>query len=119
MVLRQQGCSRNSPEETSAFSISPKYMIVIGWGMVFLIWMYLRFRESSKRTCHPGSEGRVKGAFLADWRDLTRDQLFVIACVVLVVLGMATSVLRAGPDRTGTEPPSCSSPRCSFSCSAS
>ncbi|MCK7577518.1 MAG: anion permease [Chromatiales bacterium] len=34
-------CTRSSPARTSAFFDLPLYLALMGWGMVFLIWLYL------------------------------------------------------------------------------
>lgn len=66
----------------------PLYLGIIGWGMVFLSWLYLSavFRPS-KRTI-PGLRekvGRLAGAL----GPMSGKEKFVIACVALVILLMA------------------------------
>ncbi len=66
----------------------PLYMGIIGWLMVFLIWGYLSVAFKPSKASIPGL--RLKVAKLAKslgpW---SRHEIFVLACVALVVLLMA------------------------------
>ncbi|MDP2811828.1 MAG: SLC13 family permease [Rhodocyclaceae bacterium] len=66
----------------------PLFMGIIGWGMVFLIWIYLSIVFKPSKATIPGL--RVKVDKLAkSLGPLSRPELFVLACVALVVLLMA------------------------------
>jgi sodium-dependent dicarboxylate transporter 2/3/5 len=66
----------------------PLYLGVIGWGMVFLIWLYLSFVFKPSKATIPGLRDKV--ARLADaLGPMTGKEKFVIAAVSLVVLLMA------------------------------
>jgi sodium-dependent dicarboxylate transporter 2/3/5 len=65
-----------------------KYMFVIGWGMVFLIWGYLMiFLKPEKKTI-PGLRARVNG-LAKELGPLTRNEKLVIFFVVAVVSVMS------------------------------
>lgn len=65
----------------------PLYMFVIGWLMVFLIWAYLNLVMKAEKPVIPGLRERVKG-LSSQLGGLTRNEIFVIACVILVVIVM-------------------------------
>lgn len=66
----------------------PLYLAIIGWGMVFLIWLYLSTVFKPSKATIPGL--RTKVAKLADaLGPLTGKEKFVIAAVSLVVVLMA------------------------------
>ena len=66
----------------------PLFLGLIGWGMVFLIWIYLSIVFKPSKTTIPGL--REKVAKLArTLGPLSKNELFVLACVALVVLLMA------------------------------
>jgi sodium-dependent dicarboxylate transporter 2/3/5 len=63
------------------------YMFVIGWVMVFLIWLYLQvFLKPEKQTI-PGLRERVR-ELSRGLGPISSDEIFVIVCVGLVVLVM-------------------------------
>ncbi|MDI6722784.1 MAG: SLC13 family permease [Candidatus Aenigmarchaeota archaeon] len=65
-----------------------KYMFPVGWGMVFLIWAILMiFLRPEKKTI-PGLRDKVK-KLSKDLGSLTRDEKFVIFCVIGVVMAMS------------------------------
>lgn len=63
------------------------YMFVIGWIMVFLIWLYLQIFIKPEKKSIPGLKERVKD-LSAQLGPMTRDEIFVVVCVSLVVLVM-------------------------------
>lgn len=66
----------------------PLYLGLIGWTMVFIIWAYLAVVFKPSKQEIPGL--RVKVAKLQRaLGPLSRDEMFVIGCVVMVVLLMA------------------------------
>jgi len=66
----------------------PLFLGVIGWGMVFLIWLYLSIVFKPSKATIPGL--RAKVAKLAEsLGPMSRNEKFVLACVFLVVLLMA------------------------------
>ncbi len=66
----------------------PLYMGIIGWGMVFLIWLYLWIVFKPSKATIPGL--RIKVAKLSKaLGPVTRNEIFVLVCVALVVLLMA------------------------------
>jgi len=66
----------------------PLYLGLIGWLMVFLIWIYLSIVFKPSKATIPGL--RVKVAKLAkSLGPLTKNEIFVLACVALVVMLMA------------------------------
>lgn len=66
----------------------PLYMGVIGWGMVFLIWLLLMiFLKPEKKTI-PGLRDKVK-RLSKELGPLTFNEKFVIGAVILVVIVMA------------------------------
>ncbi|MDP1653795.1 MAG: SLC13 family permease [Rhodocyclaceae bacterium] len=66
----------------------PLYMGIIGWGMVFIIWIYLSIVFKPSKATIPGL--RLKVAKLSrTLGPLSKNEIFVLACVLLVVLLMA------------------------------
>ncbi len=65
----------------------PLYMFLIGWLMVFLIWVYLNLVMKAEKPVIPGLRERVKG-LSSQLGVLTRSEIFVIVCVILVVIVM-------------------------------
>jgi len=71
-----------------AFFDLPLYMFVIGWGMVFLIWLYLiTFLKPEKKEI-AGLKDKV-GKLSAALGPITRREKIVLACVFGVVALMA------------------------------
>jgi sodium-dependent dicarboxylate transporter 2/3/5 len=64
------------------------YMFFIGWGMVFLIWLYLMIFVKPEKASVPGLRGVVKG-LSREMGPVSRNEVFVIVCVLLVVIVMA------------------------------
>jgi solute carrier family 13 (sodium-dependent dicarboxylate transporter), member 2/3/5 len=65
-----------------------KYMFVVGWGMVFLIWIILMIFLKPEKKVIPGLRERVK-KLSKELGPLTFNEKFVIVAVVLVVIVMA------------------------------
>lgn len=65
-----------------------KYMFPIGWGMVFLIWVILMFLSRPEKKVIPGLKDKVK-QLSKQLGPLTRDEKFVIVCVIGVVITMS------------------------------
>jgi sodium-dependent dicarboxylate transporter 2/3/5 len=66
----------------------PLFLGLIGWGMVFLIWLYLSIVFKPSKATIPGL--RQKVAKLSDTLGpMSRNEIFVLACVALVVTLMA------------------------------
>ncbi|MDP1651386.1 MAG: SLC13 family permease, partial [Rhodocyclaceae bacterium] len=66
----------------------PLYLGLIGWLMVFLIWGYLSIVFKPSKATIPGL--RIKVAKLAkSLGPLSKNEIFVLACVALVVMLMA------------------------------
>jgi len=66
----------------------PKYLFIIGWLMVLLIWVYLMvFLKPEKDRIH-GLRDIVK-TLSSDLGPMSKHEKFVIVCVVIVVIGMA------------------------------
>jgi len=64
-----------------------EYMFVIGWIMVFLIWIYLCIFLKPEKDRIEGLKERVK-ELSSKLGPITRDEIFVIVCVFFVVLVM-------------------------------
>lgn len=64
-----------------------KYMFLIGWLMVSLIWLYLSFALKAEKERVPGLKERVK-ELSSGLGPLTRDEIFVIVSVLMVVIVM-------------------------------
>jgi len=65
----------------------PKYMFIIGAVMVILIWLYLSMVFKPEKKSIPGLRERVK-ALSDGMGPITRNEIFVILCVALVVIVM-------------------------------
>jgi len=65
-----------------------KYMFVVGWGMVFLIWIILMIFLKPEKQVIPGLRERVK-KLSQELGPLTFNEKFVMVAVVLVVIVMA------------------------------
>lgn len=63
------------------------YMIIIGWVMVFLTWLYLSIFVKPEKDRIPGLKERVK-ELSSQLGPMNRNEKFVIICVLLVVLTM-------------------------------
>jgi sodium-dependent dicarboxylate transporter 2/3/5 len=66
----------------------PLFLGLIGWGMVFLIWLYLSVVFKPSKATIPGLREKV-GKLSAALGPISRNELFVLACVALVVTLMA------------------------------
>jgi len=66
----------------------PKYLFIIGWGMVFIIWAYLMVFSRPEKGRIEGLRDTVR-ELSSDLGPMSRDEKFVILCLVLVVIGMA------------------------------
>ncbi len=64
-----------------------KFMFLVGWIMVFLIWAYLSIFLKPEKDKIPGLKERVK-ELSSRLGPLTKDEIFVIAAVIIVVLVM-------------------------------
>ncbi len=65
-----------------------KYMFIIGWGMVFIIWLYLKIFIKAEKKIIPGLKERVSG-LSKELGPVTRNEKFVILCVIGVVVVMS------------------------------
>jgi sodium-dependent dicarboxylate transporter 2/3/5 len=70
-----------------------KYMFLLGWVMVILIWAYLSVAFKAEKAIIPGLRDRVKG-LSSQLGALTRNKILVIAFVigVVVVMGLQSFV---------------------------
>ena len=66
-----------------------EYMFVIGWAMVFIIWLYLRIFLKPEKATIPGLRDKVKRLSAAIGPMTTKEKL-VIAIVIAVVVVMST-----------------------------
>jgi sodium-dependent dicarboxylate transporter 2/3/5 len=66
----------------------PLFLGLIGWGMVFLIWVYLSIVFKPSKATIPGLRQKV-AKLSAALGPISRNEVFVLACVALVVLLMA------------------------------
>lgn len=64
------------------------YMVIIGWGMVFLIWLYLSIVFKPSKATIPGLREKV-AKLSRSLGPVSKNEIFVLACVALVVLLMA------------------------------
>ena len=65
-----------------------KYMFPIGWIMVFLIWIVLMITLRPEKKVIPGLRNKVK-QLSAELGPLTRNEKFVLICVLGVVITMS------------------------------
>jgi sodium-dependent dicarboxylate transporter 2/3/5 len=65
-----------------------KYMFVVGWLMVFIIWLYLKIFMKAEKKVIPGLKERVSG-LSKELGPVTRNEKFVILCVIGVVVVMS------------------------------
>ncbi len=65
-----------------------KYMFPIGWGMVFVIWILLMILSRPEKKVIPGLRDKVK-RLSKELGPLSRDEKFVIFCVIGVVITMS------------------------------
>jgi solute carrier family 13 (sodium-dependent dicarboxylate transporter), member 2/3/5 len=65
-----------------------KYMFAIGWLMVIIIWLYLKTFMRAEKKIIPGLREKVK-TLSRELGPLTRDEKFVILCVIGVVIVMS------------------------------
>jgi sodium-dependent dicarboxylate transporter 2/3/5 len=63
------------------------YMFIVGWVMVFLIWVYLRIFLKPEKDRIEGLKEKVK-ELSSGLGPITRNEIFVVICVILVVLVM-------------------------------
>jgi solute carrier family 13 (sodium-dependent dicarboxylate transporter), member 2/3/5 len=64
------------------------YMFIVGWVMVFLIWLYVIICMKPEKKEIPGLRETVK-RLSADLGPVTRKEITVVVCVILVVTIMA------------------------------
>ncbi len=65
-----------------------KYMLPMGWGMVFLIWLLLMLFLRPEKKIIPGLKEKVRG-LSKQLGPLTRNEKFVMLCVTGVVIAMS------------------------------
>ncbi len=65
----------------------PKYLFLIGWGMVFVIWAYLMVFLKPEKERIEGLRETVRELF-SEMGPMSRDEKLVVLCLVLVVVGM-------------------------------
>ena len=65
-----------------------KYMFVIGWLMVLIIWLYLKVFLKAEKKVIPGLREKVK-SLSQELGPLKRNEKFVILCVIGVVIVMS------------------------------
>ncbi|MEK7225608.1 MAG: SLC13 family permease, partial [Bacteroidota bacterium] len=65
-----------------------KYMFLVGWIMVFIIWGYLMVFLKPEKKIIPGLKEKVK-KLSKELGPMTRDEKFVIFCVIGVVIIMS------------------------------
>ncbi len=73
---------------TVSFFDLPLFLGLIGWGMVFLIWIYLSIVFKPSKATIPGLRDKV-AKLSRTLGPLSKNEIFVLACVALVVLLMA------------------------------
>ncbi len=64
------------------------FMVIIGWLMVFLIWLYLSIVFKPSKATIPGLRAKV-AKLSRSLGPITRNEIFVLVCVAFVVLLMA------------------------------
>lgn len=65
-----------------------KYMFLVGWSMVFIIWVYLQIFLKAEKKVIPGLREKVK-SLSQELGPLTRNEKFVIICVIGIVVVMS------------------------------
>lgn len=65
-----------------------KYMFLVGWIMVFIIWGYLMIFLKPEKKIIPGLKDKVK-RLSKELGPMTRDEKFVILCVIGVIIIMS------------------------------
>jgi len=65
-----------------------KYMFLIGWLMVLIIWLYLKVFLKAEKKVIPGLKEKVK-SLSQELGPLKRNEKFVILCVIGVVIVMS------------------------------
>jgi sodium-dependent dicarboxylate transporter 2/3/5 len=81
------GMFREFTGKDIGFFAIPQFLFVIGWLMVILIWVYLTIFLKPERKRIAGLKDRVK-ELSSQLGPITRDEIFVIICVLFVVLIM-------------------------------
>jgi len=66
----------------------PKYLFLIGWSMVLIIWAYLMLVLKPEKERIHGLKETVQ-ELSSELGPMSRDEKFVILCLILVVIGMA------------------------------
>jgi sodium-dependent dicarboxylate transporter 2/3/5 len=66
----------------------PLFLGLIGWGMVFLIWLYLSIVFKPSKATIPGLRDKV-AKLSRTLGSISKNEIFVLACVAFVVLLMA------------------------------
>ena len=66
----------------------PLFLGLIGWGMVFLIWVYLSIVFKPSKATIPGLREKV-AKLSSTLGPMSRNEIFVLGCVAFVVLLMA------------------------------
>ncbi|MEW6672918.1 MAG: SLC13 family permease [Thermodesulfobacteriota bacterium] len=66
----------------------PRYLFFLGWVMIFVIWGYLMIFLKPEKKRIEGLGGIVRN-LSAELGSISRHEVFVIVCVVVVVIGMA------------------------------
>ena len=70
-----------------AFFDIPKYMFLVGWAMVLIIWAYLMLVLKPEKERIYGLRETVQELH-SELGPMSRDEKFVILCLILVVIGM-------------------------------
>ncbi len=66
----------------------PKFLFPLGWFMILMIWVYMSIFLKPEKKRIPGLRDIVKD-LSRDLGRITKHEIFVIICVILVVIGMA------------------------------
>jgi sodium-dependent dicarboxylate transporter 2/3/5 len=81
------GMFREFTGKDVGFFAIPQFLFVIGWLMVIFIWVYLSIFLKPEREKIAGLKEKVK-ELSAKLGPMTRDEIFVIICVLFVVIIM-------------------------------
>src|SRR4030042_7058353 len=73
---------------TIGFFELTKYTFLIGWGMVFLIWLYLIIFLKPEKSVIPGLRERVS-KLSKELGPMTRDEKFVIITVLGAIVAIS------------------------------